>query len=86
MRKATAVPRNPFAYSPQSNGPCEKAVQDVTAHMRALIVGLESKTNTQITEDAAIRHWALAHAVFLLNHFNVGLDGMTAVERVMRRK
>ena len=35
MSKASTVPRNPPAYNPQSNGPCEKDVQDVTAHMRA---------------------------------------------------
>ena len=84
MRKASTLPRNPPAYNPRRNGPCDKAVQDVTAHMRALIIGLESMINKQICEDAAIRHWALAHAVFY--HFNVGPDGMTAIEGVMRRK
>ena len=86
MRKASTVPRHPPAYNPQSNGPCEKAVQDVTAHMRALIIGLEARLQAQLGEDSAIRQWALEHAVFLLNHFNVGSDGMTPIERVMRRK
>ena len=31
LRPGRAVPRNPAAYNPESNGPCEKAVQDVTS-------------------------------------------------------
>ena len=79
MRKASAVPRNAPAYNPSSNGPCEKAVQYVTAHMLALIVGLECAINEQSTDDAAIRRWALEHAVLLLNHFNLGPEAMTAI-------
>ena len=41
LRHGRTVPRNPPAYNPQSNGPCEKAVQDVTAQLRALKIALE---------------------------------------------
>ena len=77
MRQAKTVPRNPPAYNPQSNGPCEKAVQDVTAHMRALVIGLEARIGTPIPENSPMFQWAIEHATFLLNHYNVGKDGMT---------
>ena len=86
MRKASTVPRNPPAYNPQSNGPCEKAVQDVTAQMRAIVIGLEARLGVTLVEGSAVFQWALEHATFLLNHFNVGKDGMTPYERLTKRK
>ena len=86
MRQAKTVPRNPPAYNPQSNGPCEKAVQDVTAHMRALVIGLEARIGAALPEGSPMFQWALEHATFLLNHYNVGKDGMTPFERITGRK
>ena len=86
MRKASTVPRNPPAYNPQSNGPCEKAVQDVTAQMRAIVIGLEARLGVSLPEGSAVFQWAIEHAAFLLNHFNVGKDGMTPYERLTKRK
>ena len=86
LRKSVTVPRGPPAYNPQSNGPCEKAVQDVTAHMRALVIGLEARIGVPLLENSPMFQWALEHATFLLNHFNVGEDGMTPIERLNKRK
>ena len=86
LRPGRTVPRNPPAYNPQSNGPCEKAVQDVSAQLRVLILALEARLDTTIADDLPIVQWALEHAVFLLNKFNVGEDGMAAYERQTGRK
>ena len=86
LRTAQTVPRNPPAYNPQSNGPCEKAVQDVTGQLRTLKLGLEERVGIKIDEDLPIMDWMLEHASFLLNKFSVGKDGMTAHERVTGRR
>ena len=86
MRDGRTVPRNPPAYDPQSNGPCEKAVQDVTNHLRTVKLALEYRLKVDIRDDLPIMQWALEHAVFLLNMFHTGSDGMTAYERLTGRK
>ena len=87
LRQGRTVPRNPPAYSPQSNGPCEKAVQDVTAQLRTLKIGLEYRLKFKIHDNAPIMQWLLEHAVFLLNKLNVHKnDGMTSHERLTGRK
>ena len=43
QRPGLTKPENPPAYNPQSNGACEKAVQDVSAQIRTLTVALESR-------------------------------------------
>ncbi len=86
LRKAQTVPRNPPAYNPQSNGPCEKAVQDVTGQLRTMKLALESRVQVKVPDDLPIMEWALEHACFLLNKFNVGHDGMTPHERATGRK
>ena len=86
LRAGRTVPRNPPAYNPQSNGACEKAVQDVTAQLRVIKLGLEARLDTKIDDWLPIVQWMLEHATFLLNKFNVGEDGMTPHERTIGRK
>ena len=87
IRAGRTVPRNPPAYNPQSNGPCEKAVQDVTAQLRSLKIGLEYRLKIKIHDDAPIMQWMLEHAVFVLNKLNVHKgDGMTSYEKLTGRK
>ncbi len=86
LRPGRTVPRNPPAYNPQSNGPCEKAVQDVTGQLRKVKLALEARLKIAIDDDLPIIQWALEHAVFLLNKLSVGHDGMTACERLTGRK
>ena len=86
LRQGRTVPRNPPAYNPASNGPCEKAVQDVCAHLRAIKLGLEARLKMDIDDFLPIVQWALEHAVFLINKFSVGEDGMTPYERATGRK
>ena len=86
LRPGKTIPRNPPAYNPQSNGPCEKAVQDVTGHLRCLKIGLEARLKAAIPVDAEILKWAIEHAAFLINRFSVGHDGMAPHERLTGRK
>ena len=87
IRRGRTVPRNPPAYNPQSNGPCEKAVQDVTSQLRTLKVGLEYRMKVKVHDDSPIMQWALEHAVFVLNKLNVHKDdGMTSHERLTGRR
>ena len=77
LRAGRTTPRNPVAYNPQSNGPCEEAVQDVSAQLRVIIFALESRSKVNIDPKLPIPQWALEHSTFLLNKYNVGADGMT---------
>ena len=86
MREAKTIPRKPPAYDPQANGPCEKAVQDVVGQLRCLVLALQARLGVAIDTRLPIVQWALEHAVFLLNHYSVGHDGMTAFERKTGRK
>ena len=85
-RSGRTIPRNPAAYNPESNGPCEKAVQDVTGQVRTLKIGLEYRLKQKVSEADAIMQWAIEHAAFLINRYSVGHDGMTPYERLTGRK
>ena len=56
------------------------------AQMKAIVIGLEATLGVTLPEGSAVLRWALEHATFLLNHFKVGKDGMTAYERLTKRK
>ena len=86
LRESQTVPRNPPAYNPQSNGACEKAVQDVTTQLRAMKLALENRVKIKVLDDLPIMEWALEHASFLINRFSVGKDGMTPHERTTGRR
>ena len=86
MRAGRTVLRNPPAHNPQSNGPCEKAVQDVSAQLRTIILALQARFGVAVDSRLPIVQWAVEHAAFLLNHFNVGKDGMTPHERSTGKK
>ena len=77
-RKSRTVPVNPPAYNPQSNGACEKGVQDVTAQTRKLKISLESRTGMVIDDSMKIMEWIYPHAAYVLTRFSLGHDGMTA--------
>ena len=85
-RPGITKPENPPSYNPASNGACEKAVQDVSGHVRALKFALEANIETPIAEDHPIMEWIITHAAFCLTHFSVGHDGMTPIERLTGRK
>jgi hypothetical protein len=48
MRLSRTLPRNPPAYNPPANGGAEKAVQDVTGHIRTLKLALEARLKISV--------------------------------------
>ena len=85
-RDGRTIPRNPPAYNPQSNGACEKAVQDVTAHLRTLKIALEARLGVTLPQSSKVMEWAIRHAAFLITRYSVGHDGMAGWERLNGRK
>ena len=85
-RPHQTVPENPPAYNPQSNGACEKAVQDVAGQIRKLKLALEARLKIEIAEDSNIMQWMIPHAAYLLSKYSIGHDGMTPHERLTGRK
>ena len=86
LRDRRTVPRNPPAYNPESNGACEKAVQDVAGQIRIHKLALESRIGQAIPDDSAVMEWIIQHAAFVLTRFSVGHDGMTGYERLTGQK
>ena len=80
-REATTVPENPPAYDPKANGCIEKGVQDVNARLRTIKVALEARFGVAMSIKLPIFEWALEHAAFVHNRFQVGHDGLTPYRR-----
>ena len=83
LRSGRTVPLNPPACDPHGNGPAEKAVQDVTGHLRCVKLALEAKLKRNIDASHPIVKWMMPHAAFLLTRLSVGRDGMTSWRRLM---
>ena len=86
LREGRTLLKNPPSYNPESNGPCEKAVQDAAAQTRALKIGLESRLKAKLDGNLPVMEWIMEHAAFVLNKFSVGHDGMTSHERLTGQK
>ena len=84
-RTGSTIRRNPPAYNPQSNGAAEKAVQDVTAHMRVLLLALEARVKQKIDVTLPIIKWLIRHAAFLHTRYSMGHDGLTPWRRLTGR-
>ena len=85
-RTGRTVPMNPPAYNPQSNGPVEKAVQDVNAQARCLKIALEAGIGEKIEAGAPIMKWGIQHAANLISKYSQGKDGMTPHQRLTGRR
>ena len=85
-RTSQTVPENPPAYNPQSNGACEKAVQDTDGQIRKLKLALEARLKFEVSEDSNVMQWMIPHAAHLLSKYSIGHDGMTPHERLVGRK
>ena len=73
----STVPENPPAYSPQSNGVAERAVQEFSYQLRSLKLALESRIKVAIGSHWKIMHLMAEHASYLLCRFAKGSDGKT---------
>ena len=85
-RSGRTVLENPPQYNPQSNGACEKAVQDVDGQIRKLKIALEARLGMEIPEESNAMQWMIIHGAYLLTRFSLGHDGMTPHERLTGRK
>ena len=65
----------------QSNGVCEKAVQEVEGMTRTLKLALEERLKWRIPHDHAIMTWLVEYASILICLFREGKDKRTPMER-----
>ena len=84
-RMQEAIPENPPAHDPQSNGVAEAAVREVKAQIRAVKIGLESRIKVKIQPDWPIIEWIIPHSADLINRYQLGNDGKTPHYRIFRK-
>ena len=80
-RKHSTIPENSPAYTPQTNGVAERAVQEVTAQLRCLKLGLESRIEVPILHFWRVTDSMVQHAGCLINRC-LGADGRTPLKRL----
>ena len=85
-RRFETIPENPPAYSPQSNGTAERAVQEMSNQLRSLKLALESRVKVPIASHWKIMHLMIEHAGYLLCRFLKGADGKSQLGRLRGRE
>jgi len=81
----TILEHSPVGSS-QSNGIVERAIQSYEGMLRTIKGGLEDRWDAKIPDGHAIFAWMSEYCGFLLNRFEVGADGKTAIERLKGKK
>ena len=81
-RKHETIPSHSPAYSPQSNGVAERAVQEFTAQLRALKLALEARIKVPVNSNWTILVSLAEHANYLINRCLRGADGKTPMSRL----
>ena len=77
----TIIEESP-AYSSQSNGLTERAVQEVGGRVRCLWIGLQMRLGRELDARERIVAFIPEYASYLLNHLQIGEDGKVPYERV----
>ena len=77
----TLLENSPVGDS-QANGAAERAVQSVSAQIRAVRLGLEQRLGAQVSGSHPLTTWIVEHASDLLNKFLKGDDGKTPYQRL----
>ena len=70
----------------QGNGVVERTIKSVQGQIRLLRSALEDWIKAKLEPDHPVLAWMCECTSVLLNHFEVGEDGMTAFERNKRKK
>ena len=65
-----------------SNGTVEKAVQEIEGLVRTLVPAVESRYGARLGVGSPVIAWLAAYCAYLVNHYRVGRDGSTPVERL----
>ena len=73
-REARTAPVNPPAYDPKSNGVIEKGGQDINGRLRCIKIALEDRVQQKLHISLPVFEWALEHAAFIHNRFQMGHD------------
>ena len=81
-RTAQTIPENSPKGESQANGIAERAVQDVEGVLRTLKAALERRLGIRLKASDFIMPWMVEHCGTLINRCRVGVDGMTAYERI----
>jgi len=81
-RVAPTVPENCPKGESQANGLAERAVQDIEGIARTLRAALERRIGVRLKPSDAVMTWLIEHSSTLINRCRVGIDGMTAHERL----
>jgi len=84
-REGKTVPVNPPAYDPKSNGVIEKGVQDLNGRLRCIKIALEDRLKQKLHVRLPIFEWAVEHAAFVHNRYQLGHDGCTPYRRLTGR-
>ena len=85
-RSHSTILENSPAYDPQSNGAIEKAVDQFTAQLRTIKLGLESRIKAKIDTKWNIVEWMVEHACTTINRGQMGHDGKTPYRRLMGKE
>ena len=81
-RTAQTVAENSPTGESQANGVAERAVQDVQGVLRTLKAALERRLGIRLKASDLVMPWMVEHCGTLINRCRVGVDGMTAYERI----
>ena len=84
-RTGETVPENAPKGESQANGIAERAIQDVEGLLRTLKVAVERRLGIRLKPSDAIMPWLVEHCGTLINRCRVGIDGLTAQERLKNK-
>ena len=76
------IPEAPPAYSPQSNGVAERAVQEISGQLRCMKLALESRLKMVVESTWAIMDLMLEHAAYIVSRCLKGAGGRTPFLRL----
>ena len=81
-RPVVAVPELTHPGESQTNGLAERAVQAIEGRCRTILVALEARIKIPLPANHPVVAWAVEHAPYLLNRYQLGPDGRTPLGRL----
>ena len=81
-----AVPELTHPGESASNGLAERSVRTIEDFTRTTLAALQAHVKIPITMSHPLAHWALQHAAYLMNTYQLGRDGHTAYGRLHGRE
>jgi hypothetical protein len=81
----TVVEESPVKSS-GSNGIVERSVQTIEGKMRSILLASEERIGEEISPTEPVAQFIPEFAAYVTNRMEVGKDGMTAIERIKRKR